>query len=351
MKRGTLQIYIHIPFCESKCPYCAFGSHSDKFSLTKRYFNALKSEINKSILNLNEKISTIFIGGGTPSSVEAGFYSDIFEIMKPKLAKNCEITTEANPNSASLKWLLGMKEFGVNRVSFGAQSFNEKKLKLLGRIHSKNGISQAVQNAKIAKFKNINIDLMYGTKLDTKKLLLSEVENIFNLNISHVSAYSLMLEENTPFFERINLKKDSPSLAKFMIQELENIGHKQYEISNFGKPCLHNIGYWKQKDYLGFGAYAVGTVGEKRLYSPSNLEAYIKNPFEKSVENLSKKDRLNEHIFLGLRSIVGVKNSNLNDLQRQKADILAKKNRIYIKNGRIFNKNFLLSDEIYLFLT
>ncbi|CUU69133.1 coproporphyrinogen III oxidase [Campylobacter hyointestinalis subsp. hyointestinalis] len=346
-----MQIYIHIPFCESKCPYCAFGSHSDKFSQVKKYFLALNHEIQNTILDLNEKITTIFIGGGTPSSVNAEFYAQIFEVLKPKLAKNAEITSEANPNSANLQWLEDMKSLGVNRISFGAQSFDEKKLRLLGRIHSKNAIFKAVQNAKIAKFKNINVDLMYSTKLDTKKLLKRELENIANLGISHISAYSLSLEEKTPFWDKLNLKKDSLSLARYLISGLEDIGFKQYEISNFGKICTHNLGYWKQKDYLGFGAYAVGTMGDRRFYSPSDLDEYIANPLQKKVEILSKKDMLEEHIFLGLRSCVGIKLSNLDKEKIEKVELLEKENKIYIKNGRAFNTNFLIADEISLFLT
>ncbi|ANE36131.1 oxygen-independent coproporphyrinogen III oxidase [Campylobacter iguaniorum] len=345
-----MQVYIHIPFCESKCPYCAFGSHSDKFKQTKSYFQALQKEIATSLQKV-EKISTVFIGGGTPSSVGGEFYEEIFALLSSKLAKNAEISCEANPNSANQKWLENMRKFGVNRISFGVQSFDEKKLKMLGRIHSKQTAINALNLAKEVGFKNINLDIMYGTKLDTKKLLESELKIISNLKINHISAYSLMLEDNTPFKAKFKLKKDSPSLAKFLINSLESLGFKQYEISNFGKPCKHNLGYWSKKDYLGFGAYSVGTLGNQRFYSPSNLDEYIANPLQKRVENLSKNDRICEYIFLGLRSKVGVKLANLNNEQLEKVQILLKSKKIYQKNGRIFNTNFLLSDEISLFLT
>ena len=166
-----MHIYIHIPFCESKCPYCAFGSYTDKFDLVQKYFNALEFEISNFLLNNpNLKISTLFFGGGTPSSVGAEFYAKIFEMLKPKFTKFAEITSEANPNSANLKWLKQMRELGLNRVSFGAQSFSEKKLKFLGRIHNSAQIHKAVQNANLAGFKNINLDLIYGSKFDDKKI-------------------------------------------------------------------------------------------------------------------------------------------------------------------------------------
>lgn len=345
-----MQLYIHIPFCQSKCPYCAFGSFDDKFNLVKRYFKALNYEI-KNSLNAIDKIDTVFIGGGTPSSVNAQFYEEIFQNIRSKLTKFAEITIEANPNSATIKWLETIKKIGVNRISFGAQSFDEKKLKLLGRAHCKNAIIEAVQNAKITGFKNINIDLMYGTKLDTKKLLENEIINIKKLQIHHVSAYSLTLEENTPFYNKFNLKKDSLILAKFMIKLLQEAGFKQYEISNFGRKCKHNLGYWKQKNYLGFGAYSVGSIGTKRVYSPQNIEEYINNPLKKRIEILSNKDRELEAIFLGLRSVVGIKISSLSQEQKQKVQLLKRAGKIEIIGNRIYNKNFLIADEIFLFLT
>lgn len=346
-----MEIYIHVPFCETKCPYCAFGSFSDKFGLVKRYFESLKIELKHHLLNLDEKISTIFIGGGTPSSIESGFYNEIFEILSPRLSKNCEITSEANPNSSSLKWLENMYKFGVNRMSFGVQSFEQKKLEFLGRIHTSDMALEAVKKAKSVGFKNINIDLIYDTKFDSKKLIKYELDNISTLNITHISAYSLTLEQNTPFENKINYKKDSTNLAKFLISGLKELGYLQYEISNFGKPCKHNLGYWSQKDYLGIGAYAVGMIKNKRFYSPKNVEEYIKNPLKKYVENLKKDEILHEHIFLGLRSNLGVKISLLNENQIKKLNILKENGKIYIEKNRAFNRNYLLSDEVYLYLT
>lgn len=344
-----MHIYIHIPFCESKCPYCAFGSHSDQFDKTKRYFQALNTQIES--LKFDRQISTIFIGGGTPSSVDAGFYTQMFEYFKPHLSPNCEITSEANPNSANKKWLENMVKNGINRLSLGAQSFDKNKLKLLGRIHNAKRIFQAVDDAKSAGIDNINVDIIYGTKLDTKSLLKSEVEAIKMLDISHLSAYSLTLESDTPFANKHSYQKDSPTLAKYLIKSIENIGLKQYEISNFGLPCKHNQAYWSGADYYGFGAYAVSTIGLKRQTGNSNLDEYILDPFSHQSEILTAKDRQNERIFLGLRSSLGVAFSDLDTTMQTKAQILIDENKLISNGSRVYNPNFLLSDEIYLYLS
>ena len=245
-----------MPFCESKCPYCAFGSSDDEFSKVGAYFKALCFDLNFQLKSQNVKeISTIFFGGGTPSAVNARLYDKIFSILAPLCTPKTEITLEANPNSANLSWLKHVKNLGANRISFGAQSFFEDKLKFLGRIHSREQIFKAVENAHAAGFKSINLDLIYDTKFDTKKRLLAEVENLKSLAITHLSAYSLTLEENTPFAGKKSYKKDSYTLAKFMIEQIQRTGFKQYEISNFGETCKHNLGYWQGKNYLSVGAF------------------------------------------------------------------------------------------------
>ncbi|QCD52892.1 radical SAM family heme chaperone HemW [Campylobacter sp. RM16192] len=346
-------LYIHIPFCESKCPYCAFGSLVGKENLAKSYFEALIDDLKAQICKFDVKknsITSVFVGGGTPSVIDANLYENLFFEIYPFFASDAEITSEANPNSANLVWLKKMMGFGVNRISFGAQSFFADKLKFLGRTHSSFDVYEAVKNAKKAGFKNINVDLIYGTKFDTKKRLEIEIENIKNLEISHLSAYSLTLEEKTPFQGKISYKKDSPILAKFLINQIEKIGLKQYEISNFGQICRHNLGYWQGQNYLAIGAYAVGFMNEFRFRNSDNLNAYIKNPHEKNIENLSLKERNLEHIFLGARSIVGIEASRLSKEQVARAEILHKNKKLNFKDGRYFVTNFLLADEISLFI-
>lgn len=347
-----MRIYIHIPFCESKCPYCAFGSSSDKFKLVKSYFIALKKDLLSHKSEFTQ-IQSIFIGGGTPSAVDAGFYGEIFDVLDLNSRNNLdiEITGEANPNSANLAWLKQMREFGLNRVSFGAQSFLEQKLKFLGRIHDVKTIFKAVENAKMAGFENINVDLIYGTKFDTRKTLTKELENLAKLEITHVSAYGLSLEENTPFYGKKTFQKDSVNSARFFINGIENLGFLQYEISNFGRICEHNLGYWKKEDYLGFGAHSAGSMGNSRFYASKNIENYIKNPAQREIEILSKQDIILEKIFLGFRSKVGVALEILDKKQLEKIKILEKSKKIRIENGIAYNENFLLADEISLFLT
>lgn len=365
-----MHIYIHIPFCNSKCPYCGFDSVTN-LKLINDYFEALKYEISEILPIFEEKISTIFIGGGTPSVVESKFYKEIFEILRPKFAKSCEISIEANPNSINEIWLENLKKFGVNRISFGVQSFDEKKLKFLGRIHTKNEAINAILLAKKVGFKNINLDLIYDTKFDDLKFVKEELSNLQNLPINHVSCYSLTLEENTPFESKFEYKKENLNSAKFIFKELEKLGFKQYEISNFGKICKHNLSYWQGKNYLGFGAFGVGFLSKKnlekyvnffkiqdaknakfaRIYSQKNLKDYIKNPLFKKYEILTKNDVKFERIFLGLRSKIGIKNSLLNEKEILKAKSLLKAKKLSFKNGIFYNKNYLLSDEISLFIS
>ena len=340
-----------MPFCESKCPYCAFGSSDDEFKKVGAYFKVLCLDLNFQLKSQNVKeISTIFFGGGTPSAVNAKFYDEIFSILAPLCTTKTEITFEANPNSANLAWLKHVKNLGANRISFGAQSFFEDKLKFLGRIHSKEQIFKAVENAHAAGFKNINLDLIYDTKFDTKKRLLTEVESLKSLTITHLSAYSLTLEENTPFAGKKSYKKDSDTLAKFMIEQIQRASFEQYEISNFGEICRHNLGYWQGKNYLGVGAFSVGFVDGTRYYAKSSIDAYIAQPTHREKEILSQSELAREHIFLGLRSIIGVEAGRLNEAQKKRANLLVENEKLLFKNGKFYNPNFLLSDEIALFI-
>ncbi len=340
-----------MPFCESKCPYCAFGSSDDEFSKVSAYFKALCLDLNFQLKSQNVKeISTIFFGGGTPSAVNAKLYDEIFSILAPLCTPEAEITFEANPNSANLAWLKHVKNLGANRISFGAQSFFEDKLKFLGRIHSREQIFKAVENAHAAGFKSINLDLIYDTKFDTKRRLLAEVENLKSLAITHLSAYSLTLEENTPFSGKKSYKKDSDTLAKFMIEQIQMAGFKQYEISNFGQICKHNLGYWQGKNYLGVGAFSVGFKDATRYYAKSSIDAYIAQPTHREREILSQSELTREHIFLGLRSIVGVEAGRLSEAQKKRANLLVENEKLLFKEGKFYNPNFLLSDEIALFI-
>ncbi|WP_298978959.1 radical SAM family heme chaperone HemW [uncultured Campylobacter sp.] len=350
-----MHIYIHVPFCTSKCPYCAFGSFSDKFSLVRKYFSALRLEVRDFLAkNPHARISTLFIGGGTPSAVDAELYDEIFALLTPHFAAKAEISSEANPNSASPAWLRAMRELGVNRISFGAQSFNDAKLKFLGRAHSAEQIFLAVQNAKAAGFDNINLDLIYASKFDDKRNLKFEMDELARCEVPHLSAYALSLEENTPFFGRESFKKESAALAKFLFALAADSGFSQYEISNFaarGLRCKHNLAYWRGEDYAGFGAFAVGTSAQVRLSSPKNLRDYIADPLQKHREVLSAQDKRLERIFLGLRCVLGFEAQILDAAELSNAQLLVREKKLKFAEGKFYNPNFLLADEIALFIT
>lgn len=342
-------LYIHIPFCDSKCFYCNFNSFVTKDSLKDDYFKALLFQLEFELDKFkNKKIETIFIGGGTPSSVSPKYFEKIFA----KFKNINEITIEANPNSATYEWLKEMSNLGVDRVSFGVQSFNEKKLKFLGRTHSQKEAINAVKNAYKLNIKNISIDLIYNSAIDTKVLLKNDLSLASSLPINHISAYSLTIEEGSKFEGKLSKAKEDEELTNFFIDELKNRGFFQYEISNYsrGYKSKHNLGYWSYKDYIGIGAGAVGFYKNRRFYPTKDLNEYINNPLNIEVESLSEIDIKMEKIFLGLRSEVGVNLTLFNEKELSRVKILIDEKKLYFKNEKIFNLNYLLSDELALFI-
>ncbi|MFA5234840.1 MAG: radical SAM family heme chaperone HemW [Sulfurimonas sp.] len=348
-------LYIHIPFCDSKCSYCAFNSYVDKFHLREGYMEALCTQLEFELerFKVGQKdIETLFIGGGTPSTVTPKLYEKLFEMLKPYLGENIEITSEANPNSASYEWLQGMHKLGVNRISFGVQSFDEKKLKVLNRAHNVDDAKEAILNAKKTGFENISLDLIYATLGDTKELLANDLKTAFSLPINHLSAYALTIEEGTPFEKKPHMSKEKISLTSWLFKEIADFGFEQYEISNFGSyRSRHNLGYWEYKDYIGLGSGAVGKLGLERYYPTNSVEEYIKNPLEIKTEHLTTEDKKMEQIFLGLRSCVGVSKTILNIDELKKATLLVQEKKLIIKNDTFYNNDYLLADEIALFIS
>jgi len=241
-----------------------------------------------------------------------------------------------------------MKKLGVNRISFGVQSFDDEKLKMLGRNHTSHMATQAIKNAQEAGFKNISLDLIYGTAVDTKKLLENDIKIAFSLPINHLSAYSLTLEEGTDFFNKPQVQNDNENLAYWFAKK---IPLPQYEISNFGSfKSKHNLGYWQYKDYLGIGSGAVGFLKDKRFYTQNDIESYIKNPLNIRVEKLDEEAIISEKILLGLRSMVGFSKSLLTKHQLENAIVLVDENKLTLKDDYFFNSNYFLSDEIALYI-
>jgi oxygen-independent coproporphyrinogen-3 oxidase len=297
------------------------------------------------------QIDSLFIGGGTPSTIDPLLYQPIFDTLKPLLKKNAEITSEANPNSATETWLEGMYNLGVNRISFGVQSFNQKKLKALNRAHSPEQAKQAIHNAQKIGYKNLSLDLIYNYQGDTKALLEKDIEEAFKLPINHISAYELTIEEKTKFAITPNVRQENDELAFFVAKKITQHGFEHYEISNFGSyQSIHNQGYWELKEYLGIGAGAVGFNKQTRYYPNTDIELYIKQPLNIDKEHLSLEDILTEKIFLGLRSNVGIKKEILNQTIKEKADFLVKKKKLKEKKNTYFNNNYFIADELALYL-
>lgn len=305
----------------------------------------LKNELKRFSPKPNS-IKSLFIGGGTPSTLKPCMYEEFFEILRPYLQEKAEITIEANPNSASLEWLEGIRELGINRISFGVQSFDETKLKKLGRNHNRIQAIDAINNAHKIGIKNISCDLIYATSFDVQ----NDIDIALLLPINHISSYALTLEKDTPFYGKTRLTNDCPGLAREFIKKITQ-KFEQYEISNFGEyRSRHNLGYWSGDDYMGIGAGAVGFLKNRRFYPDKDIVKYIKNPLSIETEKLSKEELVTEKIFLGLRSIVGVEVEILTKKQRQKVDTLIQERKLTCRDNQIYNNDFLLSDEIALYI-
>lgn len=346
-------LYIHIPFCDSKCSYCAFNSYVDKFSLRKTYMDALSVQLEKELERFGagvlDPIETVFIGGGTPSTVEPALYRNLFEKIAPYLAEDAEITSEANPNSATREWLVGMRHLGVNRISFGVQSFNDEKLRALGRAHNTSHALSAIRNAGEIGFEHLSIDLIYGVAGDTQELLEKDLSAAFSLPIDHISLYALTIEEATLFEKTPEKAHERLEQTRWLFAQIADRGFGQYEISNFGKyRSRHNLGYWEHKPYIGLGSGAVGFLENRRFYPSNSVESYIADPLFCHIEELSESDLLSEKLFLGFRSCVGVSGTVLTPSQIREADLLCASGLLRTDNGRYFNTDYLLADEIAL---
>lgn len=350
----VMLLYIHIPFCDSKCHYCSFNSYVDKFGLRSAYMEALQRqlafELERHALSPG-CFETLFIGGGTPSTVSAELYAPLFERLSPFLKPDAEITSEANPNSATPQWLAGMRNLGVNRISFGVQSFNAQKLKQLGRAHTPEEAMAALRHAEAAGFEHLSLDLIYGVAGDSGALLKRDIETAFSLPIDHLSAYALTIEEGTPFASTPEVAREKLALTSRLFERIRAHGFAQYEISNFGRyRSRHNLGYWEYKPYIGLGSGAVGCVGNTRYYPHRSVEAYLADPLFSDTELLDAAAVKTEKLFLGLRSCVGVDTALLTPGELQRAQLLCDEGKLHERSGRYYNPDYLLSDEIALFL-
>jgi oxygen-independent coproporphyrinogen-3 oxidase len=298
-----------------------------------------------------EGIGTLFIGGGTPSTIDPLLYEPIFELLSPYLHKDAEITTEANPNSATKAWLSGMQELGVNRISFGVQSFNGDKLKALNRAHTPIQAIEAVETAKTLGIEHLSIDLIYNYQGDTQALLAKDIEHAFNLPVDHISAYELTIEHGTKFEATPQVRQEDERLAFFVAEEIKKRGFTHYEISNFGHyQSRHNKGYWELRNYIGAGAGAVGFLKDRRYYPQTDIDSYIHDPLKIREEILTEEELLTEKIFLGLRSSIGIAKKILTPKMHEKAAILLNEGKLTETLSHYYARDFFLADSLALYI-
>lgn len=342
---NDIALYVHIPFCKEKCRYCDFLSFKDT-SRSLDYKNALLREIDA--FDTNKNVKSIFIGGGTPSFVEPKFIAEIMEhLSRFKINSDAEITIESNPGTLTAKKLEIYKKSGINRISIGLQAWQNRILKTLGRIHSREEFLESYSLARKFGFDNINIDIMFSLPDQSFDDWKTTLENVTKLEPEHISAYSLIVEENTPFYNmelELPDEKTDRDMYHYAIEYLSQKGYKQYEISNFakhGKNSVHNTAYWIRSDYKGFGLGAASLLNDVRYKNTDSMTDYINGKTICEKEILTPNDIIEEFMFLGFRMNRGVSISEFKekfkrDIFEVYGDVFKKySDYIVIENGRI----------------
>ena len=328
-----LGIYIHIPFCKSKCAYCDFVSFPNIKEKEEQYISSVIKEIQNEdweYINKNYQVTTIYIGGGTPSFIDAKSIKKIVDSLKSKIKNldnnkdsNIEITMEMNPGTVTQEKLEVYKNTGINRVSIGLQTTNNNLLKQIGRIHTFEQFLDTYKMLKEAGFDNINVDLMLGLPNQTIEDLKQSIEEVLKLEPNHISVYSLILEEGTPLFNMIEEGKLTlpdeeieRQMYWYVKNKLELAGYNHYEISNFakqGKESKHNLNCWNQEEYIGFGLAAHSYFQDKRYSNTCDIEKYMKNFPKELHETQTIEDKKKEYMLLGLRKIDGIQISKFKE--------------------------------------
>ena len=317
-----LGVYVHIPFCKSKCDYCDFYSLAGREEQMDRYQKALLSHIAETAPIAQVPVDTIYFGGGTPSLYGEKRLKEILAALKKQLPvdKDAEITLEANPDSVDLRALRRLRKAGFNRISLGMQSASPEELAAVHRPHTVQQTDQAVTMAKKAGFKNLSLDLIYGLPGQTEESWRATVEHALSLIPQHLSCYGLKVEEGTPLARRVEagevLPDDDTQADRYLwtVGRLERAGFAQYEISNFAKPgheSRHNLRYWLTRPYIGFGPGAHSDFGGRRYSFVRDLDAYIRGVLEggsilDSEELIPRQERCGEYLMLRLRTALGI---------------------------------------------
>lgn len=305
-------LYIHIPFCVSKCKYCDFASYSGREDLMHKYTTAIRREAAE---YSGFEMDTVYIGGGTPTCLEIGCLDEVLYMARSNfcLTDDFEFTVEANPGTLTREKARLLKKYGVNRISLGAQSFSDKELSFLGRIHTASDTVATVELLRSEGFDNISLDLMYALPGQTMSGLADSLKKLISLNPEHISCYGLKIEEGTPFAlmesrGEISEKTEDEyaDMYEYIVSELAKNGYERYEISNFaknGKVSRHNTGYWRCKHYLGLGLGASSYIDGRRFTKANDFDSYF-NGFALSEDySLSKEELMSEFVILGLRLV------------------------------------------------
>ena len=321
--KKNMELYIHIPFCVKKCAYCDFLSFPADEGTKRRYVEKLMEEMRtRGAVCRDNTVSTVFVGGGTPSILKGEWMEELFSVLRENfsLEPDAEISMEANPGTVTKEKLFSYRRAGINRLSFGLQSAKERELSALGRIHSFEDFLESFRAARECGFENINVDLMSALPGQTADSWMETLKRTAELSPEHISAYSLIVEEGTPFYEAYGSEAGRKLLPDEETERemyhrtkafLRECGYERYEISNYAKPgfaCLHNIGYWTGVPYLGLGLGAASYLNGKRFSGHTDMETYLASAagtYENVVE-LTKKDMEEEFFFLGLRLTKGV---------------------------------------------
>lgn len=349
-----MSVYIHIPFCTHICAYCDFPKIIKNKKWIKEYLKELKKEIKQNYKG--EIIDTLYIGGGTPSSLDIEDLEELFNIIKIfNLKENAEITLEANSedlNEKKLNFLKGK----INRLSIGIETFNQDILKTLNRKINIDNVKKAFKY-----FNNINLDLMYGFKNQTLKYLEEDINKILKLNPTHISTYSLIIEPNTKLYieNYENIDEDiDRKMYEMIIEKLKQNNYQQYEISNFSKKgyeSKHNLVYWNNDSYYGFGLGAGGYLDDKRYENTRSLTEYLKGNYKSNIHKLDKSEKIQNELILGFRKIKGINKNkfkekykiNIKNIEQVKKLLNQKlliedKNNIYINPKYIYTSNEIL---------
>lgn len=369
-------VYIHIPFCQQICYYCDFNKFMMDRQPVDQYLEYLEKEIVESLKrNPIIDLKTVFVGGGTPTALTLPQTQTLVDMINKHIIKGkkeIEMTFESNPNEISKEKLQILKDGGVNRISFGAQTFDEGLLKKIGRTHSPNEIEEAIQTAKEVGIDNINLDLMYALPGQTMEQFVDSLDKAMKLPIQHISAYSLIIEPKTVFYIEMNRGKlkpapeeDEAAMYDFLMNYLDEKGFHQYEISNFEKNGLeskHNLVYWNNEEYFGFGAGAHGYINGIRYSNAGPLKKYFQLIDDTGVpivheHTVTKQEKMEEEMFLGLRKMQGVSEkkfqekfgSNLNEvfpnvIEKLMKDGLVEMNGVFL---RLTHKGKLLGNEVF----